>query len=133
MKKTILAAFCAALLVLAFSACAASQPAESSGIYSSAITEWPQNEYTAAIPEPQTGTPVSETVNGAIYGVALSGVSRQDCYAYLALLEENGFESAFPGEENEVSGGWIYTNANTSVTIAHSGNDMQIGITFEQL
>lgn len=131
MKKTIIIAFCAVLLLLAFSACSSQQPAQNSSMHTSAISEWPQNEYTAVVPQPQTGTPVAETVNGEIYGISLSGVSRQDCYDYLALLGENGFESALPGEENDASGGWLYTNGAVSVTVSQSGDSMQIGISLE--
>ena len=133
MKKSLFFIACAVALMLCFSACSPETDTAQSSLHSAQISEWPENEYTKVIPMPETGTPVIETVNGELYSITLEGVSRQECYDYLELLAENGFESAFPGEENDVSGGWIYTNGDTTVTIGSSGDSMILGITFEQV
>lgn len=133
MKK--LLAVAAALLLLTFSACSAgtqSNKADASDYIINEITAWPQNEYTAQVPAPQTGTPAEEIIiPGGPYSVSVKDVSRQECYEYLDLLRENGFASAFPGEENSVSGGWIYTNGASSVTVSQSGSGMVIGVSLE--
>lgn len=133
MKKSLYFIVCAVALMLCFSACSPETDTAQSGLHSAQISEWPENEYTESIPKPETGTPVLETVNGAIYSVTLDGVSRQECYDYLELLTENGFESAFPGQENDASGGWIYTDGDATVTIGSSGDSMILGITFERV
>lgn len=79
------------------------------------------------------GTPVTEIKSGSLYSVTLDGVSRQMCYDYLACLAQNGFQSKFPGQENDVSGGWLYSNGNVVVTVSQSGSRMIIGITFESI
>lgn len=35
--------------------------------------------------------------------------------------------------ENDVSGGWLYSNGNAVVTVSQSGSRMIIGITFESI
>ena len=71
--------------------------------------------------------------NPVRFSVTLDGVSRQMCYDYLACLAQNGFQSKFPGQENDVSGGWLYSNGNAVVTVSQSGSRMIIGITFESI
>lgn len=126
--RRILILFCAAVLLCSFSACAASPQPEAEDVQIVDITQWPENEYTRAIP-----TPVTEIKSGSLYSVTLDGVSRQMCYDYLACLAQNGFQSKFPGQENDVSGGWLYSNGNAVVTVSQSGSRMIIGITFESI
>ncbi len=131
--KNVCILFCAVFILFSFSACVSQQQVKNGDSLTSDITEWPENEYTAAVPEPHEGTPVTEIRSGDFYGIELSGVSRQECYGYIELLEASGFESAFPGEENQVSGGWIYTNGNAAVTVSQSGDAMVVGVSFRPL
>ena len=84
------------------------------------------------MPIPQTGVPVNQIENDNVFSVSLDDVSRQDCYDYLELLEKNGF-SEVAGDENDSSGGWLYTNGKASVSVSQSSNSMIVGITFEEL
>lgn len=131
--RRILILFCAAVLLCSFSACAASPQPAAQDMQILDITQWPENEYTRAIPTPDMGTPVTEIKSGSLYSVTLDGVSRQMCYDYLACLAQNGFQIKFPGQENDVSGGWLYSNGNAVVTVSQSGSRMIIGITFESI
>lgn len=132
MKKKFLAIAVALVLALCLTACTASQQQTESGANITQISEWPENEYTAAVPIPQTGVPVNQIENDNIFSVSLDDVSRQDCYDYLELLEKNGF-SEVAGDENDSSGGWLYTNGKASVSVSQSSNSMIVGITFEEL
>lgn len=132
MKKRILAIVVALVMAFCFSACTASEKQPESGANITQISEWPENEYTAAIPKPETGTPVNLIENEDIYTVSLDDISRQDCYDYLELLEKNGF-SKVAGDENDSSGGWLYTNGKASVSVSRSSNAMTVSITFEEL
>lgn len=132
MKKKFLAIVVALVLAFCFSACTATEQQTESGANITQISEWPENEYTAAIPSPKTGTPVNLIENEDIYAISLDDVSRQDCYDYLELLEKNGF-SEVAGDENDSSGGWLYTNGKASVSVSQSSNGMTVGITFEEL
>lgn len=132
MRKSLIL-FCAVVFFLCFSACAASPQPEAEDVQIVDITQWPENEYTRAIPKPDMGTPVAEIKSGLLYGVTLEGVSRQMCYDYLACLAQNGFQSEFPGQENDVSGGWLYSNGNAAVTVSQSGSRMTISVTFEPI
>lgn len=132
MKKKVFIIALALVMSFCFSACTASEQQAESNAEITQITEWPENEYTAAIPVPETGVPVNQIENENIFSVTLDDVSRQDCYGYLELLENNGF-SKVAGDENDSSGGWLYTNSNVNVSVSQSSNSMTVGITFEEL
>lgn len=132
MKKNIFIIAFVLVIVFCFSACTSSEQKAESNAEITQITEWPENEYTAAIPVPETGVPVNQIENEKIFSVSLDDVSRQNCYDYLELLEENGF-SKVAGDENDSSGGWLYTNGKVNVSVAQSSNGMTVGISFEEL
>lgn len=132
MKKKFFVVLLTLAMIFCFSACAASEQQTESSAEITQITEWPENEYTAAIPVPETGVPVNQIENENIFSVSLDDVSRQNCYDYLELLENNGF-SKVAGDENDSSGGWLYANSNVNVSVSHSSNSMTVGITFEEL
>lgn len=132
MKKTVFIIALALIMIFCFSACTESEQQTKSGSNITQITEWPENEYTAAVPVPETGIPVNQIENENIFSVSLDDVSRQECYDYLELLERSGF-SKVAGDENDSSGGWLYTNSNVNVSVSHSSNSMTVGITFEEL
>ena len=50
---------------------------------------------------------------------------------YMALLREEGFRE-IGGDENEDSGGALFGRESVYVSIAYSGEEMGVGITFDE-
>ena len=53
------------------------------------ISEWPENKYTAVIPQPEAGTPFQATVydeTAGYFSVSLNNATRQQGEEYIELL-----------------------------------------------
>ena len=94
------------------------------------ISEWPENKYTAAIPQPEAGTPFQATVydeTAGYFSVFLTNATREQGEEYIALLKESGFETV-SGRSAEVSIGELLQKENVGVSIAVSENGFGIYI-----
>ena len=94
------------------------------------IREWPENKYTAAIVQPEVGTPYMATVYDETVGyfsVSLNNVTREQSEEYIELLKENGFKTVANKSEN-VASGVLLQKGNVGVSIAASENEFGIYI-----
>ena len=94
------------------------------------INEWPENKYTAAILQPEAGTPFQATVydeTAGYFSVFLNDATREQGEEYIDLLKENGFETVSSKSE-DVSIGVLLQKENVGVSIAASENVFSIYI-----
>ena len=61
------------------------------------IHQWPDNDFTRAVPEPEAGT-VTASMEGAsagydFFAVQINGLSREEVQEYLRAVEEAGYQS----------------------------------------
>ena len=94
------------------------------------ISEWPENKYTAVIPQPEAGTPFQATVydeTAGYFSVSLNNATRQQGEEYIELLKENGFETV-SNKSEDVSIGVLLQKENVGVSIAASENGFGIYI-----
>lgn len=94
------------------------------------ISEWPENKYTAVIPQPEAGTPFQATVydeTAGYFSVSLNNATRQQGEEYIELLKENGFETV-SNKSEDVSIGVLLQKENVGVSIAASENGFVIYI-----
>ena len=61
------------------------------------ICQWPDNDFTRAVPEPEAGT-VTASMGGTsagydFFAVQLDGLSREEVQEYLQAVEEAGYQS----------------------------------------
>lgn len=127
MKKLWILAAC--LLLLA--GCAQTAPQDTgwnlADTMPEAISAWPENEFTAQIPQPQTGTPdyvLDSTAEGR-YAVFLRGISMEDSAAYVDLLKSQGYAEV-AGDGNDVSVGTLLQKGETSLSIAYTDGELGI-------
>ena len=94
------------------------------------INEWPENKYTAAILQPEAGTPFQATVydeTAGYFSVFLNNATREQGEEYIELLKDNGFETVSSKSE-DVSIGVLLQKENVGVSIAASENVFSIYI-----
>ena len=61
------------------------------------ICQWPDNDFTRAVPEPEAGT-VTASMEGTsagydFFAVQINGLSREEVQEYLRAVEEAGYQS----------------------------------------
>ena len=71
------------------------------------ICQWPDNDFTRAVPEPEAGT-VTASMEGTsagydFFAVQLDGLSREAVREYLRAVEEAGYQSVTEGLGMETS------------------------------
>lgn len=69
--------------------------------------QWPDNDFTRAVPEPEAGT-VTASMEGTsagydFFAVQLDGLSREEVQEYLRAVEEAGYQSVTENLGMEVS------------------------------
>lgn len=95
------------------------------------MDEWPQNEYTAAVPEPEYGVPfsaVSDQKGG--YTVSLTGATREQGERYVQQLKQDGFTVIEQNSENAATG-VLLEKEDVSVSVAVSDTGFSIYIALE--
>lgn len=134
MRRRILA-LSLALLAVALTACGtrASAPVDSASL-SMDIQDgvWPENEFTAAIPRPESGTVESGWITESYCALTLSGVDDGAFGDYLDALTAAGFtEAASNAEELQlgISGNALYTSGGTGVSLSHQAGTLVLCIT----
>lgn len=108
MKKTILALACMASLMI-MTACGGGSKKSSDGTTKTeevVSSEWPENEYTKLIPQPEGVTIEGNQANDNPYfvghDIAISGWSVADAKAYAEQLKKAGFTIPGSGSEDGV-------------------------------
>ena len=71
------------------------------------ICQWPDNDFTRAVPEPEVGT-VTASMEGTsagydFFAVQMDGLSRTEVQDYLQAVEEAGYQSVTEGLGMETS------------------------------
>lgn len=92
-----------------------------------ALSSWPQNAYTQALPQPAQGTPayaISDPSMG-YYAIFLDGVTRQRGQQYLETLSAQGFERQI-GQSSGVAVGELWRKG--AVTVSVSISDQTLGL-----
>lgn len=134
MKKSILLIL--AIFCMTFSGC---MPNDSSGHSQPAaatpenITQWPVNEYTSQVFQPESGEVdyiIDDSANGH-FSVFLKNFPQTDAARYIEELEKLGYQLV-QSAKNEVSNGILLKKDSTIVSIAYSGNVIGIHITLEK-
>ena len=92
------------------------------------ISQWPDNEFTRHIPQPEAGNPVRFTQGSSaeydFFSLELAGINLEDCRAYLQTVKDTGFSPVSELEE-EVSPGSVsivnvYSKNETGLSLAYS-------------
>lgn len=94
------------------------------------VTEWPENEYTKHIPQPEHGVMhyVCDYSDAGRYLVALTDLTQEDSGDYVDVLKEQGF-TEIHSEGNQVSVGTMLQKDKVALSIAYSDNILTILIT----
>ena len=94
------------------------------------VTQWPENELTALIPEPQAGTLdyIRDFSAEGRYQLVLKDISQEDCSTYVSSLQQAGYAEV-SSEANEASAGTVLQKDNTVLSSAYSDNVLNILIT----
>lgn len=109
MKKKFLAIAVALVLAFCLSACTASQQQTESGANITKISEWPENEYTAAVPIPQTGVPVNQIENDNIFQYRLMMFQGRIAMTILSFLRKTDFQKLQEMKMTVQADGFIQT------------------------
>lgn len=96
------------------------------------ITEWPENEYTGQIPQPEYGVLdyVCDYSDTGRYMVVLTDITQEESGAYVEVLKERGF-TEIHSEGNQVSVGTMLQKDSVVLSIAYSDNLFNILIAAE--
>ena len=91
------------------------------------LNEWPENEYTALVPQPENGTPAWALwyEEQGVYAVFLTGITRAQGEQYVQALRQAGFEEGEAGAE-DASAGYLLHKGGTVLSAAVS--EGQLGI-----
>ncbi|MBR5381658.1 MAG: hypothetical protein IK136_03460 [Oscillospiraceae bacterium] len=130
MRPARLAPLCLALLLLA--GCAggntadecAQEPAEVTPQY---VEAWPDNDFTAALPEPEAGEVeyVCDLSGCGRFEIVMKDMPDGGAEAYIETLKRAGFAEK-ASAENDVSGGVLLQKDGVSLSIAWSGTGMNV-------
>lgn len=133
------AALCAVLLFLCAALYGCGGTSENTGTTTPAqpvretLNSWPQNEYTAALPAPQYGTPDYALIGPADtqYAVFLTDVTREQGDAYVDALVASGF-ALTEQTANDASAGVLLEKDGVLVTVAAGDGVLGIRIVLPQ-
>ena len=97
--------------------------------------QWPENEFTAAVPRPGAGRVDSAWLaEGAYCGLSLSGVDDGAFADYLEKLADDGFSSVEASSEQLESGvsvGTLWENGTASVSLSHQAETLVLYISLQ--
>lgn len=120
-----------AVLMLILAGCGGRNPPQGSVAQPTAIEAWPDNEYTAGLPEPQ-GTPlyvIDDTSQGR-FSVFYEQVDEAAWRSWLEQLELDGFTCRAEASEEE-SENYLLTEQGRSLSASWSGDLLGISVTLE--
>ena len=119
-----------AALVLGGCGQAATQPQQE--VLPIAIDTWPDNAFTAGLPEPQ-GTPdyvIDDSAQGR-FSVFYQAVDRSGWQSWLEQLEQAGYARRAEASEEE-SENYLLTGQDRALSVSWSGDTLAIAITLEE-
>ncbi len=95
-------------------------------------SEWPENDYTAQIPRPETGQVeyINDWSSEGKFGVWLTDLSKEDSDQYVEQLKEAGYQEISQAE-NSVSVGTMLWKDDIYLSIAYSDGSLGILIMTE--
>ena len=95
-------------------------------------SEWPENVYTAQIPQPDSGTMeyINDWSSEGRFGVWLKDISRDESNQYVEQLKEAGYQEISQAE-NSVSVGTMLWKDDIYLSIAYSDGSLGILIMTE--
>ena len=114
-------------------ACSSSEPSVSpSAVQPEAVTQWPENEFTSHIPQPQSGTMdyVCDYSDSERYQIVMKDISQEESDAYMEMLKEEGY-TEIASDSNESSTGTLLQKDTVTLSIAYSDDVLNILITEE--
>ena len=119
-----------AVLCFTLTACApaSESAASSSSALPQAITQWPDNGYTALLPQPEAGTPDYVIDSGVSYAVFYKDITRSQGEAYVAVLEQAGF-TCVAEETGAASAGYLLEKEGAAVSVSLSEGVLGLRIT----
>ena len=126
----------AALLLCALAGCSAPESAQIAWDLSDAepvyLTEWPENEFTAQIVEPEHGEIdyVCDYSEEMRYLIVLKNMPEGEPSQYVEALKALGY-AEIASDGNNVSVGTLLQKDNVVLSIAHSGEMLSVLITME--
>ncbi|MGI6028104.1 MAG: DUF6591 domain-containing protein [Candidatus Heteroscillospira sp.] len=96
------------------------------------VSEWPENDYTALIPQPESGEMdyVLDISDAGRYAVVLKNISMENSEEYVESLKAQGF-SELASERNQVSVGLMLKKDGTCLSVSYSDKILGILITVE--
>ena len=91
--------------------------------------QWPKNQYTQNLPQPQAGTidSILWDKNAKYYAIFLNNITKKQGQAYLEQLKEEGFQE-IAWEENAAAGGVLLQKDSVMLSISISNQEMSIYI-----
>lgn len=94
---------------------------------------WPENDMTAHIPEPQSGTVhyVRDYSEDGRYEIVLKDISRDESAAYVGELKAQGY-TELAAEGNAASVGTMLKKDNVFLSVAYSGTGLSLLITVDK-
>ncbi len=94
------------------------------------VSQWPENDMTALIPQPSNGTIdyVCDDSHQGRYQIVMKDISREESAAYITELEDQGYTKV-ASDQNDASGGALLQKENMTVSVAYSGNILNILLT----
>lgn len=129
MRRTLLAAVfvCCAVFLCACAAGQMQAAGSTAAPVREELNEWPENEYTALVPQPENGTPAWALwyEEQGVYAVFLTGITRAQGEQYVQALRQAGFEEGEAGAE-DASAGYLLHKGGTVLSAAVS--EGQLGI-----
>lgn len=136
MRKVCCVLLLIALTVAGLAGCATAPVAESPNWTVTAtpepVTQWPENGFTAQIPQPDKGTVdyVLDCSDSGHYGIFLKDISLAETSAYLNTLTSQGYVQAI-SDGNSVSIGTMLQKENVTLSIAQGEGTLGILITVD--
>lgn len=127
--RRILSLGLALLAALMLAGCGGQEPSRAAVAPPTTIAAWPDNEYTAGLPEPQ-GTPdyvMDDTAQGR-FSVCYQGVDQNAWERWLEQLEGAGYTRRAEASEEE-SENYLLTGQDRSLSVSWSGDTLVIAIT----
>lgn len=97
------------------------------------VTEWPENEFTSQIAEPENGEVdyVCDYSDSMRYLLVIKEISEAESSEYIRQLEAQGY-SEIASEGNNVSVGTLMQRENVILSITYSGEMLGILITIDR-
>lgn len=132
MRRLVWALGLALLAALVLGGCGRTQAQPQEAALPTPIEAWPDNEFTAGLPEPQ-GTPsyVIDQSDQGRFSVFYEGVDRSGWQSWMEQLEQAGYARRAEASEEE-SENHLLTGPDRSLSVSWSGDVLALTILLEK-